>query len=137
LDTDFNNSQFQDTKSIVDYLQLIRGNLLPILIITAVSFVFALIYAINAVDIYNSSALVKVNKNSGSILESNPLLQTFGQEDRFISNEIEVIKSFTLRERVATALIDSFNNYQKKRHLFCDFNCRQSGPNEKGADDAG
>jgi len=114
LDTDFNNSQFQDTKSIVDYLQLIRGNLLPILIITAVSFVFALIYAINAVDIYNSSALVKVNKNSGSILESNPLLQTFGQEDRFISNEIEVIKSFTLRERVATALIDSFNNYQKK-----------------------
>jgi len=114
LDTEFNNSQFQETKSIVDYLQLIRGNLLPILIITAVSFIFALVYAINAVDIYNSTTLVKINKNSGNILESNPLLQPFGSEDRFISNEIEVIKSYTLRERVASALIDSFNNAQKK-----------------------
>jgi uncharacterized protein involved in exopolysaccharide biosynthesis len=77
LDTEFNNSQFQETKSIVDYLQLIRGNFLPILIITAVSFIFALVYAINAVNIYNSSTLVKVNKNSGNILESNPLLTTF------------------------------------------------------------
>lgn len=114
MDTEFNNSQFQETKSIVDYLQLIRGNLLPILIITAVSFIFALVYAINAVDIYNSTTLVKINKNSGNILESNPLLQPFGSEDRFISNEIEVIKSYTLRERVASALIDSFNNAQKK-----------------------
>jgi len=114
LDTEFNNSQFQETRSIVDYLQLIRGNLLPILIITAVSFIFALVYAINAVDIYNSSTLVKINKNSGNILESNPLLQPFGSEDRFISNEIEVIKSYTLRERVASALIDSFNTAQKK-----------------------
>jgi len=114
LDTEFNNSQFQETKSIVDYLQLIRGNLLPILIITAVSFIFALVYAINAVDIYNSTTLVKINKNSGNILEANPLLQPFGSEDRFISNEIEIIKSFTLRERVAGALIDSFNTAQKK-----------------------
>ncbi len=114
MDTEFNNSQFQETRSIVDYLQLIRGNLLPILIITAVSFIFALVYAINAVDIYNSSTLVKINKNSGNILESNPLLQPFGSEDRFISNEIEVIKSYTLRERVASALIDSFNTAQKK-----------------------
>ncbi len=114
MDTEFNNSQFQETKSIVDYLQLIRGNLLPILIITAVSFIFALVYAINAVDIYNSTTLVKINKNSGNILEANPLLQPFGSEDRFISNEIEIIKSFTLRERVAGALIDSFNTAQKK-----------------------
>ncbi|MBK8663423.1 MAG: hypothetical protein IPN18_17160 [Ignavibacteriales bacterium] len=114
MDTEFNNSQFQETKSIVDYLQLIRGNFLPILIITAVSFIFALVYAINAVNIYNSSTLVKVNKNSGNILESNPLLQPFGSEDRFISNEIEIIKSYTLRERVASALIDSFNVAEKK-----------------------
>ncbi|GAB1349728.1 hypothetical protein MASR1M107_19420 [Ignavibacteriales bacterium] len=114
MDTEFNNSQFQETRSIVDYLQLIRGNLLPILIITAVSFIFALVYAINAVDIYNSTTLVKINKNSGNILEANPLLQPFGSEDRFISNEIEIIKSFTLRERVAGALIDSFNTAQKK-----------------------
>lgn len=114
MDTELNNSQFQETKSIVDYLQLIRGNFLPILIITAVSFIFALVYAINAVNIYNSSTLVKVNKNSGNILESNPLLQPFGSEDRFISNEIEIIKSYTLRERVSSALIDSFNNAAKK-----------------------
>jgi len=131
LDTEFNNSQFQETRSIVDYLQLIRGNLLPILIITAVSFIFALVYAINAVDIYNSSTLVKINKNSGNILESNPLLQPFGSEDRFISNEIEVIKSYTLRERVASALIDSFNAAQKKDTFSVLLTSDKVDPNKK------
>ncbi|GJQ32111.1 MAG: hypothetical protein HBSAPP04_09500 [Ignavibacteriaceae bacterium] len=131
MDTEFNNSQFQETRSIVDYLQLIRGNLLPILIITAVSFIFALVYAINAVDIYNSSTLVKINKNSGNILESNPLLQPFGSEDRFISNEIEVIKSYTLRERVASALIDSFNAAQKKDTFSVLLTSDKVDPNKK------
>lgn len=131
MDTEFNNSQFQETHSIVDYLQLIRGNLLPILIITAVSFIFALVYAINAVDIYNSSTLVKINKNSGNILESNPLLQPFGSEDRFISNEIEVIKSYTLRERVASALIDSFNAAQKKDTFSVLLTSDKVDPNKK------
>ena len=37
--------------------------------------------------------------------------------DRFIANEIEVINNYDTRERVAKALIDSFENSKTKDHF--------------------
>ena len=66
-------------------------------------------YALSKTDIYVSYTAIKITKSGGSVLES-PLItemSDFGN-DRFIANEIEIIKSHDLRERVRKALVDSF-----------------------------
>jgi len=107
-----NNNGFyseQSTTSFKDYIDLIRNNAIPIIIITITSLVFAVIYAMNAVDIYKSTTVLKLSKPQGSILDA-PLMPGFSDfgNDRFIANEIEVLKSYTIREKVSSALIDSF-----------------------------
>ncbi len=104
---DFMNEQNETT--LKDYINLIRQNLLPISIITLAAVGIAVFYALTATNIYTSTTSMKLYEPSGNILEA-PLLpefQDFGS-DRFIANEIEILKSFTTRERVANALIDSF-----------------------------
>lgn len=101
-----------ESYSFKDYLILLRNNLIPVSIIIAASMVVAFVYAFIAVDIYKSEATLKLTKSGGSILQSPflPDIQDYGS-DRFISNEIEILKSYNLRERVAIALIDTLVNH--------------------------
>jgi tyrosine-protein kinase Etk/Wzc len=110
----FNNSTDNDFESIEsnslkDYLILIRNNLVPVIIIVVASLAVGIIYALSAKDIYKSQTAIKLSKPGGSILQS-PLVPEFSDygNDRFIANEIEILKSYNLRERVAKALIDTF-----------------------------
>jgi polysaccharide biosynthesis transport protein len=106
LDDEIRSSE---SSSLKDYLKLIRTNLVPVILITLVSFVVAVIYAVNAKNVYKATTSLKVSRPQGNILESPlmPEFQEFGS-DRFIANEIEILKSYNLRNRVAAALIDSF-----------------------------
>ncbi|MBI1937735.1 MAG: polysaccharide biosynthesis tyrosine autokinase [Ignavibacteriales bacterium] len=101
--------------SLRDYVNLIRLNLLPIIIITLTALMVAIIYAVNAPNIYKSVTVLKITKPQGNILEA-PLIPEFRDfgSDRFIANEIEILKSYKLREKVAYALIDSFKASRKK-----------------------
>jgi len=105
--SDFRNTE--NTKNIREYLLLVRNNLFPIILISLTCLVVSVLYAINAKNIYSSSAVVKITKPQGSILEKSlmPDISDFGS-DRFVANEIEIMKSYTVRERVAKELIDSF-----------------------------
>ncbi len=98
-----------ETTTLKDYVSLVRNNLLSISLITSVCLVISIIYALNATDIYRSTATLKVSKPQGSILDS-PLIPEFHDfgSDRFIANEIEIMGTFSTRERVARALIDTF-----------------------------
>jgi succinoglycan biosynthesis transport protein ExoP len=98
-----------ETSSLKDYIHLVRNNLFPILIIVVVSLIISIVYAVNARNIYKSTVALKVAKPQGNILNSPivPEFQDFGS-DRFIANEIEILKTFNTRERVAEALVDSF-----------------------------
>ena len=81
-----------------------------VIIIAAIS------YAIYSKDIYKSTVTLKITKQKQSILESSgalPEISSMGN-DRFIANEIEVINNYDTRERVAKALIDSFDNSKDK-----------------------
>ncbi len=104
-----NFQQEENQTTFQDYINIIRTNLFPIILITLTSLAFAALYAINAVNIYKSTTSLKISKPGGSILQSPliPEFQDFGS-DRFIANEIEVLKSYTIREKSAKALIDSF-----------------------------
>ncbi|HMN48720.1 MAG TPA: polysaccharide biosynthesis tyrosine autokinase [Ignavibacteriaceae bacterium] len=108
-----------ESNTLKDYLILLRNNLVPVIIIIIASFAVALIYALSAKNIYKSQTAIKLSKPSGSILQS-PLVPEFSDfgNDRFIANEIEILKSYNLRERVAKALVDTFVNSSDKK----DFN---------------
>lgn len=108
----------ESSHNLRDYLNLIRNNLVPVLIITLSCLVLSIAYAINSMDIYKSDTSLKISKPSGSILES-PIMPGFSDfgNDRFIANEIEILKSYNLRERVAQALLDSFYT-NKGQHSF-------------------
>jgi len=104
---EFNN--LDDSNNLKDYIRLIRNNWLPVILITLTGLAVAIVYAMNATDIYKSTTTLRISKGKGDVLTS-PLMPEFTDwgNDRFISNEIEVMNSFMTREKVAGALIDSF-----------------------------
>lgn len=99
----------ESTKSIREYLALVKNNIFPIVLISLTCLVVSVLYALNARNIFNATTVVKISKPQGSILETPlmPEVSDFGS-DRFIANEIEIMKSYTVRERVAKAILDSF-----------------------------
>ncbi|MFH1196537.1 MAG: polysaccharide biosynthesis tyrosine autokinase [bacterium] len=109
--------------TIKDYVNLIRQNFLPILIITSAALAVSILYAVNAIDIYKSTTVLKISKPTGSVLEGSlmPEFSDFGS-DRFIANEIEILKSYTTREKVAKTLIDSFNTILQKNKFYIVLN---------------
>lgn len=114
-DIDIENSE---SNTLRDYIILIRNNIVPVSIIIVASLVAALIFAISAKNIYKSQTALKLTKPGGSILNS-PLVPEFSDygNDRFIANEIEIIKSYNLRERVAKSIIDSFRTSGNKKEF--------------------
>jgi capsular exopolysaccharide synthesis family protein len=108
-----------ESSSLKDYIKLIRTNIIPVTLITAVALIVAIIYAINAKNIYKATTSLKVSMPQGNILEAPlmPEFQDFGS-DRFIANEIEILKSYNLRARVAKALIDTFRTNNKKENFY-------------------
>ncbi len=104
------NSRDFETTSFKEYINIIRQNLTPILLISITGLLVSILYAYNAVNIYKSTTSLKISKPQGSILNSPliPEFQDFGS-DRFIANELEVLKSYTIKEKVANALIENFN----------------------------
>lgn len=106
----FHNLREEQTGTLKDYINLVKLNLLPILLITLTGLLVAGIYAYNAQDIYRSTTALKIQKPQGSILNS-PLVPEFNDwgNDRFIANEIEILQSYRMKEIVAEALIDTFN----------------------------
>ncbi|MEJ2618151.1 MAG: Wzz/FepE/Etk N-terminal domain-containing protein, partial [Ignavibacteriaceae bacterium] len=104
-----------ETKSLKDYLLLVRNNLVPFILITAVCIAATVFYAVTSRDIYESETVLKISEPQGDILNAPmmPDVMDMGM-DRFIANEIEIIKSYTNRERVAKALIDSFKTSREK-----------------------
>ncbi len=105
------NYREQEGNSLKDYINLIKLNIIPILLISAAGLIVSVLYALTAQNIYKSTTMMKISKPSGSILESPlmPEFQDFGS-DRFLANEIEILKSYTIREKVAKTLIDTFHN---------------------------
>lgn len=105
----FHNLREDESGSLKDYINLIKLNLIPILVISLTGLIVAAVYAYNAKNIYSSTTVIKLQKPSGSIL-SSPLLPEFSDfgNDRFIANEIEILKSYRMRDIVTQAFLDSF-----------------------------
>jgi capsular exopolysaccharide synthesis family protein len=120
MDNTNNNSTVQEeSSSFKDYLDLIRNHILSVVLITVLCTAAAILYAVNANDIFRSTTTIKLSKPQGSILESPlmPEFQDFGS-DRFIANEIEILKSYRVRDNVAGVLIDAFEEHKNKSDFY-------------------
>ena len=128
-DFDLKNYLLGSTKSIKDYILLIRTNLKPFIIISSIIFIVSLAYALFAPSIYKSTVTLKIIAQQQTVLKSESLPEVSSMNsDRFIANEIDVIENFDTRERVAKALIDTFENAKDKNI----FNLLSLKENEKG-----
>ncbi len=114
IHNDFNQQQIESS-TFKDYLRLIRVNLISFILIIVLISISAIFYALRLPDIYVSSTSVKISKTGGNILAS-PLMDEMNNMggDRFIANEIEILKSHNLREKIAEVLIDSLDQIANK-----------------------
>ena len=107
-----------ETKSVKDYILLIRNNLKYIFIISPVIIILTVIYIIQAKDIYISTASIKITKQNENVLENTRQSSDVAYIDRFIANEIMTITDYSIRERIAEVLIDSFKNTPNKNLFY-------------------
>lgn len=107
-------------RTLKENIDLIRGSLFPIIIITLASLIFSVVYAVKALNIYKSTTLIKISKPTGSVLDALPLASLGGdmQMDRFLLNELEIVKSYQVRQKVAYKLLDTFNNAKDPSKFF-------------------
>ena len=110
------NNQFkefgfeEESKELSYYINIIRVNLIPIIIIFVISVIVTYVYVKNQTNIYRATTILKIENPQGNILET-PLgdYQEFWS-DRYINNQIQILKSYYIRDIVAKALLDSLKN---------------------------
>lgn len=103
------------SKSAKEYILLVRNNYKSIIIISLIILTFAVIYSLMAKNIYKSTVTVRLTPPEQNVLEtSNTGEPRSDYLDRYISNEIGIITNYSTREKVATALVDSFRNSSRK-----------------------
>ena len=99
-------------RSLKDYFNLLRNNFIPVIIIILSCLIISIIFAIKSKDIYKSTTSLKISKPKGNVLETSlmPDVQSF-TDDRFLATEIEIMKSRSVRKKVAETLLDSVKVY--------------------------
>src|SRR5438876_2171925 len=116
------DSNLKSSHSIRFYFNLILRNKIPIMLSLAVGLIVSYFYAYSQVDIYASASSLRLTKPKENVLENKIFSDIEGElPERFINNEVEILKSFAIREKTAHALIDSFKIYQGKMpfNLLC------------------
>lgn len=98
------------TVSLKDYIALIKVNWKPVLLIILSLLVLSTIYALSSPDIYRSVTMLKISRPKGNILDAAFAPDLRDSKTPFVQNEVEVLNSYTIREKVAKALIDSLRN---------------------------
>ncbi|MBK7498280.1 MAG: hypothetical protein IPI19_04065 [Ignavibacteriales bacterium] len=96
------------TKSLKDYILLLKNNLKHIVIISLSIIILASIYAFLAKSVYTSTASVRVTNPQKNVLEDGRQNADNTFVDRYIVSEMGVIGNFATRKKIAQALIDSF-----------------------------
>ncbi len=96
------------TKSLKDYILLLRNNLKHIVIISLSIIILASIYAFLAKSVYTSTASVRITNPQKNVLENGFQNNDNTYVDRYIVSEMGVIGNFATRKKIAQALIDSF-----------------------------
>lgn len=128
-------------KSLLDYFNIIRANIVIVSVIFLVLFSISLVYAVVAKNKFTAQTILKISQPEGNILDATSFLPEMGDRgaDRFIANEIETMTNITIRKQVAQVMVDSFKNlsetdnialFIKKKKLFSEENDTLRSENE-------
>jgi len=91
----------------------------PILLSLAVGLIVSYFYAYSQVDIYASASSMRLTKPKENVLENKIFSDVEGElPERYINNEVEILKSYAIREKTATALLDSFQVLKGKMQFY-------------------
>ena len=112
---DTNIYLLENSTTIKDYILLIRTNLIIFITIALIIISLAAAYAKYTKDIFKSDVSLKIVEQKTNALESTNSNTEVQGLDRHVKEVIEGIGSYDTRERVAGALIDSFNNSSNKK----------------------
>lgn len=114
FDSDLFEKEFEnDRPKIIDYFGIIRASIVPIILIFIIAMVVTFIYLKNYPTIYRATTIIKIEKPSNGILEQQSLslnLSLTEASDRYMSNQIEILKGFYIRDMVAKVILDSMKN---------------------------
>ena len=103
------DSNIKSSHSIRFYFNLILRNKVPILLSLTVGLVVSYFYAYSQVDIYASASSMRLSKPKENVLESKIFSDLEGElPERYINNEVEILKSYAIREKTSRSLVDSF-----------------------------
>lgn len=113
------DSNIKSSHSIRFYFNLILRNKVPILLSLAVGLIVSYFYAYSQVDIYASASSMRLSKPKENVLENKIFSDIEGElPERYINNEVEILKSFAIREKTANSLLDSFQVLKGKMHFY-------------------
>ncbi|MBI5403584.1 MAG: polysaccharide biosynthesis tyrosine autokinase [Ignavibacteriae bacterium] len=119
IDKEIFEMEFEpESKKITDYLNLIRTNLLPIILIFAISLLVTVIYIRNYRTVYRSVSTLKIDKPQSILDKSDNIFMQVAMSERVLSNQIEMMKSYYIRDVVARSLLDSLKNIKEPKNLF-------------------
>lgn len=109
------DANIKSSHSIRFYFNLILRNKVPILLCLTVGLIVSYFYAYSQIDIYASASSMRLSKPKENVLE-NKIFSDFEGElpERYINNEVEILKSFAIREKAAKLLLDSFKTLYGK-----------------------
>ena len=99
-----------------DYFDIILKNIYFISIVIFLTGLIGFLFAFYKPDMYSSSSTMKLTPPKGNILDANFISDIAGgsqQNDRFIANEIEIMKSNTILYNVVASIKESFNKAPK------------------------
>ena len=103
--------------TIKEYINVIRQNLIPILIILSVCIIYTLIYVNTTSNTYRSYTNIRFETPTGNILTTSFGTDVGGTSDKYILVQIAVMRSYDIRDKVAKALIDSFSTGTRQYSL--------------------
>ncbi len=105
----YNYLNVKENYTFKDYLNLSLNNIFLMAVIIVICGAVGFFYAFYQTDLYKSTTSMKLAPPKGNILDA-PLAAEINNfaNDRFIANEIEIMKSYTVRENVAYSLRKEF-----------------------------
>ncbi|MGH2574122.1 MAG: GumC family protein, partial [Ignavibacteria bacterium] len=126
------DTNIKSSHSIRFYFNLIVRNKIPILLCLFVGLIVSYFYAYSQVDIYSSASSLRLSKPKENVLEGKLFSDIEGDlPERYISNEVEILRSFAIREKTARSLIDSFKVLQGKLNFILVCENQQNCTNPK------
>lgn len=97
-----------NSQIFTNYLLIIKENIIPILIIFLLSVIITIIYLISSTSIFSATTLIKIDDNSSTNLNMTGTQPNF-YNPFFMDNQLQMIKGFDVRDRVAEALEDTIS----------------------------